>query len=123
MNLIYKADTYKIIGAAMVVHKELGCDFLEPVYQEGLELEFISQKIPYKREEKIEIFYKKQLLSKYYIADFICYNKIIVEIKALSDLTTTHEAQILNYLKATQCKVGLLINFGKKSLEYKRFVY
>jgi GxxExxY protein len=122
MELIYKEEVYEIIGAAMAVHKELGCGFLEAVYQEALELEFQSLKIPYQKEAKLNIYYKKKLLNKYYEADFICYDKIIVELKALSSLTSDHESQLLNYLKAAKLKVGLLINFGKQSLEYKRMV-
>jgi GxxExxY protein len=122
MQLIYKEEVYQIIGAAMEVHKELGCGFLEAVYQEALELEFQFRKIPYRRECKLDIFYKEQLLNKYYAADFICFDKIIVELKALSGLTSEHESQLLNYMKATKLKVGLLINFGKQSLEYKRMV-
>ena len=90
--------------------------------QEALEKEFRLQKIPYKREQQLSIEYKGEKLSKYYMADFICYEKIIVELKALSNLTTEHDAQILNYLKATNSKLGLLINFGAISLEYKRLV-
>ena len=122
MELIYKEEVYRIIGAAMEVHKELGCGFLEAVYQEALELEFQFCKISYDREAKLNIYYKEILLNKYYEADFICFDKIIVELKALSGLTSEHESQLLNYLKATNFKVGLLINFGKQSLEYKRMV-
>jgi len=122
MELIYKNEVYQIIGAAMEVHKELGCGFLEAVYQEALELEFMFRKIPYQREKKLNIFYKGILLNKYYEADFICFDKVIVELKALSGLTSDHEAQLLNYLKTTNLKVGLLINFGRQSLEYKRMV-
>jgi len=122
MELIYKNEVYKITGAAMEVHSELGCGFLEAVYQEALELEFQFRKIPYRREAKLDIYYKDILLKKYYEADFICYDKIIVELKALSGLTSEHESQLLNYLKATNLRVGLLINFGKQSLEYKRMV-
>ena len=114
--------TYKIIGAAMEVHRELGCGFLEPVYQEALEREFKFQGIPYKSQPKVQIYYKGQLLNKTYEPDFICYEKIIVEIKALSQLSRTEEAQILNYLKASKLSPGLLLNFGAKSLEHKRFV-
>ena len=120
---LFKNYTYKIIGAAMEVHSELGCGFLEAVYQEALALEFDVQKIPYVQEQKLEIEYKGHVLEKYYKADFICYDDIIVEIKALSELTSEHEAQILNYLKATNKKIGLLINFGQKSLKYKRFIF
>lgn len=123
VELVYKAEVYKIIGVAMEVHNELGCGFLEAVYQEAFEIELTNQKIPYFREEEIDIFYKENKLNKKYRADFICFDKIIVELKALSQLTSEHEAQILNYLKSTNLKVGLLINFGAKSLQYKRFIY
>jgi len=122
MELIYKNEVYQIIGAAMEVHKELGCGFFEAVYQEALELELMFRKIPYQREKKLNIFYKGILLNKYYEADFICFDKVIVELKALSALTSDNEAQLLNYLKTTNLKVGLLINFGRQSLEYKRMV-
>jgi len=115
--------TYKIIGAAMEVHKELGCGFLEAVYQEALEREFSIQEIPHKSQPVIEISYKGRPLNKKYQPDFICYEEIILEIKAISNLSRLEEAQLINYLKATGLRVGLLINFGAKSLEYKRLVY
>ncbi len=114
--------TYKIIGAALEVHKELGCWFLEAVYQEALEREFLGQKIPYQAQSVVQIAYKGKPLNKTYQPDFVCYEEIIVEIKALSCLTGLEEAQLINYLKATKLKTGLLINFGNKSLEYKRLV-
>lgn len=116
-------NTYKIIGAAIDVHKELGCGFLEAVYQEAMEREFQNQKIPFQAQPVIQIFYKGDPLNKMYQPDFICYDRVIVEIKAISDLTGQEEAQLIQYLKATGLKVGLLINFGSKSLEYKRLVY
>jgi len=122
MELIYKNEVYQIIGAAIEVHKELGCGFLEAVYQEAFEIELRFRKIPYDREVKLNIYYKEQLLKKYYEADFVCFDKIILELKALSGLTSDHESQLLNYLKATNLKVGLLINFGRQNLEYKRMV-
>ncbi|MEW6328018.1 MAG: GxxExxY protein [Thermodesulfobacteriota bacterium] len=115
--------TYKIIGAALEVHKELGCGFLEAVYQEALEREFIIQRIPFKSQPIVEITYKGRPLNKTYQPDFVCYDEIIVEIKAISSLTGLEESQLINYLKATGINVGLLINFGSKSLEQKRFVY
>ena len=115
--------TYKIIGAAIEVHKELGCGFLEAVYQEALGKEFAYQAIPFKPQPIIQIAYKGKPLDKTYQPDFICYKEIIVEIKAISNLSGIEEAQLINYLKATGLKVGLLINFGAKSLEYKRLVY
>lgn len=122
MDLIYKTEAYKIIGAAMEVHKELGPGFLEAVYQEALEIELHKQKIPYEREKLMNIFYRGIKLKKRYAADYVCYDKIIVEVKALSALSSDHESQILNYLKTTSLKLGLLINFGTKSLQYKRLV-
>ena len=121
-KFLYKTETYNIIGAAMEVHKELGCGFLEAIYQEALELEFQYRKIPFLKEAKLDVYYKQQLLKKFFEADFICYDNVIVELKALSALNSEHESQLLNYLKATGLKVGLLINFGGKSLEYKRMV-
>ncbi len=115
--------TYKIIGAAMEVHKELGCGFLEQVYHEALEREFMTLQIPFESQPIIKIFYKGKPLNKTYQPDFICYGEVIAEIKALSTLSGTEGAQIINYLKATGLKVGLLLNFGARSLEHKRFVY
>ncbi|MBW1975510.1 MAG: GxxExxY protein [Deltaproteobacteria bacterium] len=115
--------TYKIIGAAIEVHRELGCGFLEAVYQEALGREFSSQRIPFKPQPVVQIFYKGSSLDKTYQPDFVCYDEVIVEIKALSELSGIEEAQLINYLKATDLNIGLLINFGTKSLEHKRFIY
>ena len=104
----------------MEVHKVLGCGFTEPVYQEALELEFQLRNIPYVREKKFQITYKGRLLDKDFRPDFVCYDEIIVELKAVSDFTDEHYAQVYNYLKACEMDLGLLINFGKKSLEHKR---
>ena len=107
----------------MEVHKTLGCGFLEAVYQEALTNEFELSKVPYKRESQIPIKYKGVELATSYRADFVCFENIIVEIKAIKELTEIEEAQILNYLKATGLKIGLLFNFGAKSLDYKRFIF
>ncbi|HHL32248.1 MAG TPA: GxxExxY protein, partial [Oceanospirillales bacterium] len=101
---------------------ELGCGFLEAVYHEALEQEFILAKIPYEKEKRIDIFYKGKQLESYYRVDFSCFNSVIIEIKAVNSLTGIDKAQIINYLKATKIEKGLLINFGTKSLEYKRFI-
>jgi len=119
---LHKDLTYKIIGACIEVHKVLGSGFLEAVYQEALEKEFTLQNIEFVKEKELTIEYKGVTLDKKYRADFICFDKIIIELKAISNITSEHEAQLLNYLKITDHNVGLLINFGQKSLEYKRLV-
>jgi len=122
MGLLFEEETYNIIGAAMTVHQELGCGFLEAVYQEALEKEFNLRKIPYKREIPLTIYYKNEPLNKTYIADFICYNKIIIELKASSAIISEHQAQVINYLKATKLELALIINFGTQSIEHKRII-
>ena len=122
-DYLYESETYKIIGAMMEVHKTLGCGFLEVVYQEALAIEFEKRKIPFVKEKKLLLFYKNIQLDKFYVADFLCYDKIVVEIKALSALTSTHDSIMINYLTATQFKVGILSNFGEKSLKYKRLIH
>jgi GxxExxY protein len=114
--------TYAIIGAAMEVHRELGSGFLEAVYHEALTIEMTSRNIQFVHEVELPVIYKGQQLATSYRADFICFDTVILEIKALGKLNTLQEAQILNYLKATGLGVGLLINFSAESLQYKRFV-
>jgi GxxExxY protein len=118
--LLFEDETKKILNACMEVHKELGNGFLEAVYQEALELELKRQKIPYEREKLLPIMYKGKQLEKEYYADFVCFQKIILELKSVSVLTTSHKAQIINYLKASNKKIGLLINFGCNSLNWER---
>ena len=121
-ELIYKDEVFGIVGAAMEVHGELGCGFLEAVYQEAFQLELQSRQIPFVSQKQLPVFYKGRRLAKEYYADVVCYENIIVELKALDRLSTNATAQILNYLKASRLKVGVLINFGSSSLEWKRFV-
>jgi len=124
MDLIYKDEVFAIVGAAMEVHRVLGPGFLEAVYQEAMEIEIASRKIPFVSQQVLRIQYKQHTLKKEYIADMVCFEKIIVEFKALDQLTGREESQVLNYLKATGYKVGVLINFGSHpKLEWKRFVY
>jgi GxxExxY protein len=120
--LLFEEETYKIIGACMTVHKKLGSGFLESVYQEVLVKEFTKVEIPFQKEIKLNLFYEGEKLDKYFKADFLCYDRIIVEIKSVAFLNKTLESQVINYLKATNKEVGLLINFGEKSLKWKRFI-
>jgi GxxExxY protein len=114
--------TYAIIGASMSVHRELGCGFLEPVYQEALALEFVQREIPFVRELTLSLAYKGQPLNTKYSPDFICYGSVVVELKALNRVGGIEEAQVINYLKATGHDIGLLINFGQKSLDNRPFI-
>ncbi len=115
--------TYATIGAAMEVHKELGCGFLEAVYQEALALELQNRHIPYEQQAELPVFYKGARLITHYRADFICFGDVVVEIKALEKLSGVETAQILNYLKASGMVTGLILNFGAPSLEYKRYIF
>ena len=115
-------QTYAIIGAAMEVHRELGPGFLEAVYQDALAIELELRGIPFERERLLPVRYKGRLLPSIYRADFICYGEIIVETKAVDALAGIHEAQTINYLKATGMQRALLINFGAGSLQHKRLV-
>lgn len=121
-EFIYKEESYAIRGALFAVHKELGSGFLERVYQDALEYEFKERGIPYERERKIQIMYKGKPLGEPYRADFVCYGKIIVELKAVKTLEDAHYAQILNYLKATKMKLGILVNFHDMYITPKRIV-
>ena len=121
--MLYEKESYAIIGAAIEVHKELGPGFLEIVYHQALAREFAARDIPFTSEQEIPIGYKGIPLEAHYRSDFVCYGKIIIEIKAIRELAGIHEAQILNYLKATGIKLGLLFNFGSyPKLERKRYV-
>ena len=120
-ELILKDEVYQIVGAAMEVSNELGNGFLEAVYQEALGIEFDQRQIPYTPQQRITISYKNTTLKKEYIADYVCFEQVIVEIKAIQSISRIEEAQLLNYLKATGFPVGLLINFGTPKLEWKRY--
>ncbi|HKG80938.1 MAG TPA: GxxExxY protein [Pyrinomonadaceae bacterium] len=114
--------TYRIIGAAMEVHRQLGCGFLEAVYQEAFALELKNREIPYSRELRFPVIYKGRRLNSQYRPDFICFGGVIVELKALSTLSRIEESQLINYLKVTGYQTGLLLNFGSRSLQQRRFV-
>jgi GxxExxY protein len=120
-NLIYEEESYNVRGAVYEVYKEMGCGFLEAVYQECLTYEFEDREIPFVPQKELDIHFKKRTLKQKYIPDFICYDKIIIELKAAKDITNDHKAQVLNYLKATNMKLGLLVNFGHyPKVEIKR---
>jgi GxxExxY protein len=122
-NIIFKKESYSIIGACYEVYKEKGCGFLEAVYQECLALEFSGQGIPYVEKPRLRLWYKGRLLRQEYEADFLCYDKIIVEIKAVKLLTDEHRAQTINYLKATGMQLALLVNFSHfPGIESERYV-
>ncbi|MFA9189681.1 GxxExxY protein [Flavobacterium magnesitis] len=121
-KILYKEESFKIIGACMKVHRSLGAGFLEAVYEEALMKEFLIQNIPFKRQLKLELYYDNQKLNKYYRADFVCYDSIILEIKAVTHIPDIFYAQLKNYLKCTQMDLGMLINFGTTSLTYKRII-
>ena len=121
-DILYKKLSYDVVGAAMEVHKELGGGFLEAVYHEALCKELKQKNIPFESEKELRIIYKNELLEKTYKADIVVDNKIILELKAISAITNVEEAQILNYLKCTGLRLGLLLNFRGPSLEWKRLV-
>ncbi|MCQ2265899.1 MAG: GxxExxY protein [Bacteroidales bacterium] len=123
MDLIYSNESFAIRGAVMKVYNTLGCGYLVAVFQEVLAIELEKRNIPFEREKELSIFYEGHLLQKKYFADFVCFDKIIVELKAVKELDDSHRSQIYNYLKATGFKLGLLINFGNyKKVEIERRV-
>jgi GxxExxY protein len=122
MNIPRDPLTYAILGAAMTVHRILGHGFLEPVYQEAMEHEFVGCGIAYEREHPLPVHYRGKLLQTSYRVDFLCYGSILVELKALQALSGSEEAQVINYMKASGIEKSLLINFGAPSLQYKRLV-
>ena len=121
-KLLFEEEVYEIVGAAMTVHRELGPGFLEAVYQEAFEIELRGKGIEFQSQMPVRITYKGELLRKGYVADLFCHNNIIVELKALYQMSGTEESQLLNYLKATGCRLGLLVNFGTPSLQWKRMI-
>lgn len=122
-ELVLKEEVYEIIGAALELYWQLGRGFLEPIYQEALEIELSRRHIPFEPKRELTIIYKDRTLDKRYVPDLICFDQIVVELKALERLSGVEQSQLLNYLKMTRMKVGLLINFGSRvKLEWKRYV-
>jgi GxxExxY protein len=122
-ELILKEEAYAIIGACFEVYNDKGCGFLEAVYQECLEIELELRGIPFRPQAELQLSYKGRILRHHYYPDFLCYEQVVVEIKAVSELADDHRAQVHNYLKATGFRLGLFVNFGHKGkLEYERIV-
>ena len=122
-ELVLKEEVYQIVGAAMEVYYRLGRGFLEPVYQEAMEIELKHRRIPFQAKKSISIRYREFLLNKKYEPDLVCFNQVIVELKAPDRLSRSEECQLLNYMRATSSRVGVLINFGSSPrLEWKRYV-
>ena len=122
-EILFKEESYKIMGAMFEVYKELGCGFLEPVCQECIELELGDQKVPFVAQVQLKLKYKHHTLRSKYIPDAICYDKIVLELKAVKQITDEHRAQVHNYLKATGDRLGIIVNFGHyPQLEYERIV-
>lgn len=122
-EIILKEESYKIIGACMEVHRELGFGFKEIIYKDALEIEFKNSEIPYQRERLYKIEYKGKLLRRRYPADFVVYDSIILEIKAMPMIINNFVLQTRNYLKASGIRLGIIVNFGESSLKYKRVVF
>lgn len=123
MEILFKEESYRIVGACFEVYKQMGCGFLEPVYQECLQHEFAEQRVPFASKVRLPLVYKSQPLETIYIADFVCFQQIVVEIKAAKDLNDVFRAQLHNYLRATKLRLGLLVNFGHfPKLEYERII-
>jgi GxxExxY protein len=116
-------QTYAIIGAAMEVHRVLGCGFLELAYYEPFEIELAARHVPFQRDVELPIIYKGKRMRRTYRVDYICYDDVVVEIKALSMLGSIEEAQLINYIRVANKERGLLLNFGTRSLQYRRFVW
>jgi GxxExxY protein len=123
-EFLYKQETYEIIGLCMEIHRILGNGFSEIVYKDAMVIEAKLREFAIEREKKFEIVYKEKILPHHFFADFVFFDEIIVEIKAIDkEINDEHIAQTLNYLKISDCRVGLIINFGRKSLEYKRLIF
>ncbi len=122
-GILFKDESYRIMGAMFEVYKEMGCGFLEPVYQECVEFELADQKVPFVAQIQLELKYKHHQLKSKYIPDAICYDKIVLELKAVKQIIDQHRAQVHNYLKATGFRLGIIVNFGHyPKVEYERIV-
>lgn len=122
-KLLFAEKTFKVIGACIKVHKKLGNGFAESVYQQALEKEFLHANIPFEKQKQLPIYYDGELLDEFFIADFVCFEQVLLEIKAVPAIQDPMKQQVLNYVKSSTLEVGMLINFGEQSLQWKRFVH
>lgn len=122
-KLLFKEETFKVIGACINAHKKLGNGFSESVYHKALEKELLNANIPFEQQKKLPIYYDGEPLGTFFIADFVCYDNVLLEIKAVPVIQDQMNQQVVNYLKSSNIEVGLLINFGEQSLKWKRFVH
>ncbi|SNR37029.1 GxxExxY protein [Lutibacter flavus] len=122
-KLLFEEETFKVIGACINVHKKLGNGFSESAYRKAVEIEFLNTNIPYEQEKKLPIYYDGELLDEFFIADFVCFDSVLLDIKSVPNIDAQMQQQVFNYLKSSPLEVGMLINFGEKSLKWKRFVH
>ena len=122
-DILYKEESYEILGACMKIHSALGSGYKEVIYQDALEVELFNRKIPFDKEKKYRVIYEGVTLKHHFVADFIVYENIIIELKATKEIVNPFIAQTINYLKASGLKLGMIINFGLPSLEYKRIIF
>ena len=122
-KLLYEEETFKVIGACIKVHKKLGNGFSEAVYHRALEKEFLNANIPFEQQKQVPIYYDGEPLGTFFTADFVCYNSVLLDIKSVPVIQDQMQQQVINYLKSSNIEVGMLINFGERSLKWKRFVH
>ena len=122
-KLLYEEETFKVIGACINVHKKLGNGFSETVYHQAIEKEFLNANIPFEEQKKVPIYYDGEPLDSFFVADFVCYNNILLDIKLVPNIQDQMQQQVVKYLKSSNIEVGMLINFGEQSLKWKRFVH
>ena len=121
-KLLFEEETFKVIGACINVHKKLGSGFSETVYHQALEKELLNANIPFEYQKKVPIYYDGELLDEFFVADFVCYNAVMLDVRAVTVIKPQMKQQLINYLKSSNIEVGLLINFGGEILKWNRFV-
>lgn len=122
-KLLFEDETFKVIGACIKVHKKLGSGFTEAVYQKALEKEFLNADIPFEQQKKLPIYYDGELLDEFFVADFVCYSNVLLEIKSVPAIQDQMKQHVLNFLKSSNLEVGMLLNFGEKTLKWKRLIH